>query len=484
MSNKRKSNNNLILCKQDLVLLHKSEEVKNTEIYGNLYECLKPYETLSPKDLESDIVFDDKARMVLTHDVKRMMDHIKEEWYAKTSFETATTEVHCQLCGTKNKYVCYITNRINGEELNVGRECVKKYKTINGANIILSKLNSHLRDTTKDARRSSFDTALEDDISFTKIAENRIETFPIVIPYKLYNDLKTIIVTCNRIRTTYISSGSDFEESIAKFKLKIEEFEKLYKQAESHYQQNVNDPLICTREISNWLKSNYPTIVVDVQKSKGFLNEKTLQFVHEPNFIKNNLDNFKKCLKDKDVTILSVNGNVIRFKIKNSRFIQPIYFTMPIKNFMMNIGCHCLTQVGYRFDKLNLSPSIENNSSNFKKVLNYFVSVLSNTSYTIILEERTSQLYWEKKQSITLQWSNRTRNIEPIYKIATIEKIFSIMSNILLNDNLSERGISKSITSKIEMSGKWITKEEKDRNVQIASEAAGIQKQKEFIPYA
>lgn len=76
MSNKKQSNNNLILRKIDLVLLKNSEETKNTETYGNLYESLMPYTTLSPNDLKQDIVFDDKARMTLTHNVKTMMDCI------------------------------------------------------------------------------------------------------------------------------------------------------------------------------------------------------------------------------------------------------------------------------------------------------------------------------------------------------------------------------------------------------------------------
>lgn len=129
MSNKKVSNQGLLLKKQDIILIKKSEEVKNVKIYGNLYECLEPYTVLSPKDLRKDIVFDDKARLALTHNIKQMMSHVKKEWYAKTSFEIATTEVHCQLCGTKNTYVCYIANLINGEELHVGRECVKNTKT-------------------------------------------------------------------------------------------------------------------------------------------------------------------------------------------------------------------------------------------------------------------------------------------------------------------------------------------------------------------
>ena len=110
--------------------------------------------------------------------------------------------------------------------------------------------------------------------------------------------------------------------------------------------------------------------------------------------------------------------------------------------------------------------------------------MLSNTSYTIILEDKTSQLYWEKKQTIfnRNRWSNHSRTLDPIYKPVSTDKIFTIMSNILLVDK-SEKEISQIITREVTMSGKWITKEEKDRNVQIASEAAGMQKQREFIPY-
>lgn len=484
MSNKKQSNNNLILRKIDLVLLKNSEEVKNTEIYGNLYESLTPYTTLSPNDLKQDIVFDDKARMTLTHNAKTMMDHIQEEWYAIISSYTATEEVHCQLCGAKNKYVCYIKNRRNDKELHVGTECVKNYKDINGTNIVLSKIRSSQRDTRKDARRSDFDVALGDNIGFIKISEEKIDTFPILLLYTLYNNLKKAIYNCNRIRTSYISSGGDLEECIAKFNQKKEEFDKLYQKAESHYLQYKNKPLVCTRQIADWLKSNNPTIIDTIRKSNGLLNETTLQYVYEPNFISQNLPLFAQCLKNKDVSFININGGVIRFKIKNDRFVQPIYFTMPIKSFMKNIGCRCLTQNGYKFSKLNLTPFIENISSNKQNVLNYFVGLLDNTEYKVIMEERISQLYWEKKQTIKLNnWSKHSRVLEPVYKVATIEKIFQIMESILFVDNKSEKEIIKIISSKIEMSGKWITKEEKNKNVQTASEAAGMQKQREFIPY-
>lgn len=482
LSNEKLSNN-LILKKADIVLIKHSEEVKNTEIYGNLYECLKSYTTLSPKNLKQDIVFDDKARMILTHNVKTMMERVKDEWYAKTSYLIATTEVHCQLCGAKNKYICYITNRLNGVELHVGTECIKNYKDINGADIALKQLRANQRDTKKEARISDFDTALGDNIKFTKISSDRIETFPILLPYKLYTELKNIITDCNRIRTSYINTGSNLEECIKKYNIKITQFENLFKQAESFYEQNKNNPLICTREIADWLKIHNPNIITEIQKSKSILNENTLQYIHEPNFVRKNLPIFRKCIKDNDVKFISVKGNVIRFVIKNQRFVQPIYFTMPLDTFMKNIGCHCLAQSGYKFSKLNLYPSIENTSSNLNSVINYFIGILNSMGYTIITEERTSQLYWEKKQNITInKWSKHARVTNPIYKIVTPEKLFSIMSNVLLDDK-PEKEIAKNIVSKIEMSGKWITKEDKNRDVQIASEAAGMRKQKEFTAY-
>ena len=484
MSNKKQSNNNLVLKKIDLVLLKKSEETKNTEIYGNLYESLIPYTTLSPNDLKQDIVFDDKARMTLMHNVRTMMDRIQNEWYEKSSFEIATTEVHCQLCGRKNTYICYIKNRINGEELNVGRECVKNYTDINGATVIISKMNAYERDLKKDARRSNFDVTLGDDIDFAKISEQKLDRFPILLPYVLYTNLRKAIYDCNRIRTSYISSGGNLEECIEKFTLKKEEFEKLYQRAESHYLKYKNNPLVCTRQIADWLKNNNPAIIDTIRKSNGILNESTLQYIHEPDFIKQNLTLFAQCLKNKDVSFINVEGSVIRFKIKNDRFIQPIYFTMTIKGFMKNIGCRCLTQIGFRFSKLNLSPVIENTSSNRQNVLNYFIGILDNTEYKIIMEERISQLYWEKKQIIKLNnWSNHSRILDPIYKAVSVDKIFQILESILLVDNIPEKEIIKTIAKKIEMSGRWMTKEEKNRGIRIASQVAGMQKQREFLPY-
>lgn len=40
---------------------------------------------------------------------------------------------------------------------------------------------------------------------------------------------------------------------------------------------------------------------------------------------------FEKCLKQKDVTFLGTKGTVIRFKIQNDRFKQPIFLQCLLK---------------------------------------------------------------------------------------------------------------------------------------------------------
>lgn len=75
------------------------------------------------------------------------------------------------------------------------------------------------------------------------------------------------------------------------------------------------------------------------------------------------------------------------------------------------------------------------------------------------------------------------REAAPVYKVVTLDRLCNIMEYILFFDEKSEKEISKIIIDKIKSVGSWITKEEKNRGVKIALEAAGMQKQREFIPY-
>ena len=55
----------LLITQQEMVLIKNSNETKNIEVYGNLYDCVQEYKKLSKADLDNNRVFDKKARTVL-----------------------------------------------------------------------------------------------------------------------------------------------------------------------------------------------------------------------------------------------------------------------------------------------------------------------------------------------------------------------------------------------------------------------------------
>lgn len=80
----KKQGNRLLITQQEMVLIRNSHEVRNIEIYGNLYDCIEDYKKISEVELKENVVFDKKARAVLLNpeNKKVMMNKIMDEWYS------------------------------------------------------------------------------------------------------------------------------------------------------------------------------------------------------------------------------------------------------------------------------------------------------------------------------------------------------------------------------------------------------------------
>ena len=479
------SSNNKLITKQEMVLIKNSEEAKNTDIYGNLYGCLEIYTDLTKSKLDKDLVFDNKARITLTNNKKLLMDNVKDEWYSKSLYMIATSDTFCQLCGRKNVYVCYIANRLNGIELNVGRDCITNFKTISGLETVISNLNRAQRDHYKDARRINFEVKEGSEVGFLKQAESMLADFPVLLPYNLSCNLKNTLANCNRTKNIYINKDGNIDEVFDTFcKLKIQ-FKELYNKALRHHEKVKVHPLVCDRKLSSWITKYYPNVLEIIQKNNGILNEESLKFVFDPEFVKSKIEIFATCFDSKDVKIIGVEGDVIRFYIKNNFYFRPITFIVPIKDFMRHIGCKCLTNDYYKYFNKNLpSVKIENTGANFESIYSSISNILKANGYSFIIDNKTSQAYWEKRQTRIAEnrWRRNNTPVAPIYKKTSKEELFNIFSKYLFDEDLLKDS-PYIFTMKIDMSGRWITKAEKDENAKIAVEAAGQQKQREFTPY-
>ena len=478
----------LLITQQEMVLIKNSAETKTTEIYGNLFDCIAFYKKLSIQEMENDATFDDRARAVLmsVENKKMMMEKIMNEWYSSKDFEETDRDVFCQLCKTKNKYIFYIKNKLTDIELHIGSECVKKFPDIIGVKQETRKFSQLKKEQERQKRVIDFDSSLKEDMDFLKNAEHEFENYPVLLTKKLYRGIEESLQQMNGLRTSYISSGGNIEEVINKYYRLKEDLTQLFLKAEARKKQVASSLLVCDRETSDWLKKNNFTLWNDVLESDGLFNQSTLSRMQSAKYVEKQLSIFRQKISDHDIVLQKVSGDSIVFFIKNKRYYSGVSFSMKIREFMKDIGCHCLTDPKYTYGKADIKEiAIEPSKHNIDAVTNSIYSVLEKNGYDI-REEKSGDIYWVQKEhkKKTSMWSGSERVIQGVmYKRLRNGDLTTAYSQFLLLDEAMFVHYFDTFKRKIEAGKTWITESEKRRNEEIAREAGGLQKQREFIPY-
>lgn len=478
----------LLITQQEMVLIKNSEEVKNVEIYGNLYECLERYKKLSKQDLENDMVFDDKSKVILLSqkNKKEMIAKIMREWYAVKEYDIADTNMNCQLCGKTNKYIFYIHNKLNDIELHIGSDCVKKFPDIIGIRFEQKELSQQRTENLRQKRKIEFEVMEGDELSFLDDVEKQYKNYRVMLPYNLNERIKETLYQLNSIKTSYIKSGGALEVVFEKYKkLKIQ-IRQLLEEATKHQEKFQNNILVCDKDTAEWLLVNNPRIGEKVAKNKGIFTEETLKSVWYPKYVEKVLPRIRKHLGDEDLRLLQINGNEIVFGIKNKRYYYPVSFSISINKFMQEIGSACLTNKEYVFTKKDLKDiRINVTKKNFEAVYNSILSVMKKYGYDFIIEDKTEQAYWKKMpySEKRNKWSNHVTAIGAMYKKSNIETLLNAISPYLLEDEIVLDKNFGQVIKKMESGKAWLTQEDKNLNEQIARQAKGMQKQREFVHY-
>ena len=159
---------------------------------------------------------------------------------------------------------------------------------------------------------------------------------------------------------------------------------------------------------------------------------------------------------------------------------------LPIRSVSVILVSYSFKNEYYKYGNRDLpNIKIDNTCANFESVYGSIGDILKAIGYSFIIDNKTSQVYWEKRQSKTAvnRWGGKaTLPVKPIYKKTSKEELFNIVSKNLFDGDLIMQ-YPYTITSKINANGRWITKAEKDENAKIAAFVAGQQKQREFTPY-
>jgi len=484
---KKKITNRLLITQQEMVLIKNSEEVKNVDIYGNLFDGLDKYIKLSKKDLEHNLTFDKKARVILVdfQNKKTMMENIMKEWYSAKEFDVADAKLNCQLCGRDNRYIFYIHNKLNNNDLHIGSDCVTKFPSITGVQQERKKLSQLKQNQAKQKRKVEFEVLEEGKLGFLEAAEAQFKNFNVMLPFELHNRMQDTLYQMNSIKTSYVKSGGNLHESFEKYAGLRSVMVELLKQAEKHQESIGKNLLACDKDSANWLLSTHPKVWEEVARNDGIFCDETLKKMYYPKFFERMLPEIRKHIGDIDIIIKNVNGNKVVFSIKNKRYYYPVIFSMPIKKFMESVGSSCLTDQSYSFTRECLQNiSIENTRRNFDAVCNSILPIMRKNGYDFVIEEKTEQVYLKKLPYQTgNKWSGHTRQVNAMYKKLNINIFLSTMSPYLLQEEEVFERAFKVVIRKLEGGSTWLTQQDKDRNEQIAREARGMQKQKEFIAY-
>lgn len=478
----------LLITQQEMMLIKNSSEATNTELYGNLYDCIQNYVKLSKTELDNNIVFDEKARIVLLNpeNKKMMMDKIMDEWYSVKNCDIVETLINCQLCGRPNKYVYYIHNKITDIDLHIGSDCVKNYPDITGIKQQKKRLSQLKREQTQQKRKIEFEIREGEEIGFIDDAEKKFKEFPIVLPFKLHTAIKDVLYQLNLSKTTYIKSGGNLNDIYSSYCVLKEKFNDLYKQANKHYQVVKGNPLTCDRETSEWLLKNNAFIWDKVSKNDGIFCTNTLMKVYDEKYVNKKIKEIIWHLKDKDLRIIQISKSHIHFSIENRRYVYPVTFTMTLKSFMESIGCYALTDQQYKFGKEDLQDIvIEETSNNFQAVYNSILDLLNKNGYDFIVENKTSQAYWKKLSHYERKskWNDRVYQTKPMYKKSNIAFFLKVMSPFLLREESYLENNFFEIVKRMEHGQVWLTQKDKNDYEDAAKYARGMQRQKEFTPY-
>lgn len=384
----------------EINLLLNSEEVKNTELYGNLYSVLSNLQKRKAVSIDDLSDLDQTAKTALLHSKKNMIDIAVKEWHATTDIrERPQRDLTCELCNTKIKYLCYIFNHKNNIELRVGSECIKKFPNMDG----YIEHNKRLKEMHKGqkiiARRNKFymyHPTCEDDIAY---AEKYFNTLPVLLPYELYTKLQDVVSRMRLIYSKYVNEEKKpFNSNLNSFQLfdlAVKQFNELKPQSDIFVSQNKDNPLICKRKEIDWMISEGKTrLLQQISENDGVYTLSTIQRILSKDFISNYTDDIFNRNQSQTLRFTKIDNTIVYIKFEKIGYQPSITFKMTIEDFMKEIGAKCIMQPTYTYNLQNFIVYIDiaNTKSNLESILAYISSFIYDFNCVFLFDDENNNL--------------------------------------------------------------------------------------------
>lgn len=322
-----------ILSKKDRNKLFYSEITKD---YPWFYELLKTKEKLMQEDL---VNLDTEKQNFFKDILPNVLNASNNEWKPSHDIYVRVLEgnnrMKCSLCGTKNKYIYYITNKLNENKLNVGSECVKQFGELGE----WMKNNGEL--LKEKQKKIQLKYKLNNDLPGIENTLHKWNEFvtnlPIMLPYKLENKFKSIGLEAKHLYEKIIE-GKKYRYYRNEIMKALDEREGLIIEINDYVKEHENKPYVVTDKIIRELKSSRKDKALSMlQEDNGFIKWRTAHRITEKNFIKCLIKDFNKGLESYGISIESYDIKRKGFKIIiNSQ--RRFRFFSKFSGFIMEFG--------------------------------------------------------------------------------------------------------------------------------------------------
>lgn len=370
------SDRQTVYDKKERNIMLKASNIRDN--YPGLYDlmCKNPHFYI--RDINS--ILDPRLReyMVIETFINIFND-TQKEWHARYNDKILSTHFfirkneygECQICGKKKlKKVRFLDNVVNGAVLEVGCECLLKYKHFQ-----FKDLNGMTRDEfIKDQksvnqsrnREATFNQNTNGGIrAFEKIRTN-YGLLPIVIPDTYFQRYLHAVGEVESIIKRFMAYELN-EEAYDLFSSKMCELNGHWNSIVQYCEENKDKLWVASAEIEKWLKRKISQIkrtrndvagytkALKRVKEKGVIDIVSLPYIHEESFIRPILARMGRSLSRQKASIVSHdldNASItLNVKIRNI----PVIFTVSLITFLdWSSGV-----IFGKIDKLNVDRFLE-----------------------------------------------------------------------------------------------------------------------------
>lgn len=282
---------------------------------------------------------DDEHKNSFRYVVPYILKQCGEEWKGDESVLNPIEDMGnkrrpCALCGTPNKYIYYIENRLNGNKLNVGRDCVEEFVDIKSISEGISR-NKLLKRAQEIRRMNDINDRFPGIQNKMDAWLVTVEKYPIVIPNSIKDPYNQKVKTITGVYNDYLKGLKD-DIVFAQIEEFIQSEYQFIKQFEDYIDRNSDNPLIATRKMIRWLEDRKDSEIIELLNDTGEITRVSVPRVWEKEY-------FDKQHKQITVLFNTLGLNVLKFDNNDNHIVfavgtNKINLILPYEKFLSHFG--------------------------------------------------------------------------------------------------------------------------------------------------